>query len=301
MKTIFVSIASYRDRDLQNTVNSLFENAEFPDRVFVGVFLQIDPMADTDCFLQKHPNVRVTMIHAKDARGAGYARYHCQGMMQNEDFFFQVDSHMRFAKNWDSVLVNMYNECGKEKSVISTYPLPFTLPDKLHSGGRIVINPQKFDVDGVLLQASGIHAFKENQALEQTAYISAGMLFGPRSMVKDVPADPYIEFTGEEITTAIRLWTHGYNVYIPNKVVAYHNYEVNTGRPRIWDDPAAHNRVHLKSRARVLHLCRTKLNPAADCLLEIDKYGLGSERSFESFEEFSKLDFKNRLYNGKKI
>lgn len=300
-KTIFVSIASYRDNDIQNTVDSLINNAEFPDRVYIGIFLQVDPITDTDCYVREHPNIRISTIHAKDAQGAGYARSHCQKLMNNEDFFFQVDSHMRFVKGWDSLLINMYSEVGNIKSVISTYPLPFTLPDKLHENGRVVINPYKFDIDGVLLQSSGIHAFKENQDLEQTAYISAGMLFGPGIMVKDVPADPYIEFTGEEITTAIRLWTHGYNVYIPNKVVAYHNYDVNTGRPRIWHDKVAHDKVHLKSRARVLHLCRTKSNFTDDCLFEIDKYSLGKVRTFESFEEFTKIDFKNGLYNNKKI
>lgn len=299
MKTIFVSIASYRDSDLRNTVNSLFDNAEFPERVHVGVFLQIDKSLDLDCFVLPRKNLTVKEIPASSARGAGFARHNCQTMMDGEDFFFQIDSHMRFAKGWDSKLIDMYSQCNN-KSIISTYPLPFTLPDNLHKDGRIVISPSGFDNDGILLQASGIYSLEKDQALEQTPFISAGMLFGPASMVTDVPADPYIEFTGEEITTAIRLWTHGYNVYIPNQVIAYHNYEINTGRPRIWQDSKIHSAVYETSRDRVLYLCNVKKDVSLKHLIDIDKYGLGSERTFKSFEEYSHIDFVNRLYKGKK-
>lgn len=35
---IFVQIASYRDTECQHTVRDLFEKANDPDRVFVGIF-----------------------------------------------------------------------------------------------------------------------------------------------------------------------------------------------------------------------------------------------------------------------
>lgn len=301
MKTIFVSIAAYRDADVQNTINSLFENAAWPDRVYVGVFLQIDPNADSDCLVKSAPNVTVKTIHAKDAKGAGYARHMCQRMMDGEDYFLQVDSHMRFAKNWDSLLIQMHADTQRQKSVISTYPLPFTPPNTLNAPRHVIINPKKFDVDGVLLQSSGMYELKDDQELIRNPFISAGLLFGPSQFIKDVPADPHIMFTGEEITTGIRLWTHGYNVYVPNKVVAYHNYATNPARPRIWTSITDDSKLSLNSRQRVLYICRQKAFVTDDCLFNIDKYGLGMQRSFESYEEFAQLDFKNRLYKGKEL
>ena len=43
---IFVSIASYRDADLINTINDLYENAKDPDRIRVVVFNQTDFESD---------------------------------------------------------------------------------------------------------------------------------------------------------------------------------------------------------------------------------------------------------------
>ena len=37
---IFVSIASFRDSETQYTVKDLFENALFPERIFVGICWQ---------------------------------------------------------------------------------------------------------------------------------------------------------------------------------------------------------------------------------------------------------------------
>eukprot|EP00879_Flechtneria_rotunda_P018527 GHRR01019440.1.p1 GENE.GHRR01019440.1~~GHRR01019440.1.p1 ORF type:complete len:449 (+),score=168.94 GHRR01019440.1:347-1693(+) len=45
---IFVSIAAFRDPECQWTLRDLFVNATHPERVFVGVVWQIDPVADSE-------------------------------------------------------------------------------------------------------------------------------------------------------------------------------------------------------------------------------------------------------------
>lgn len=191
MKMIFVSVVSYRDPDIQNTVDDLFAKAADPSSVFVGVFLQIDNDVDQDCLIKPRPNVRIETVDAKDARGVGYARSKAQALWRGEDFFFQVDSHMRFAQGWDQRLLDMHAECG-ENSVISTYPLPFIPPNTLNADRLVRIEPKKFDTDGVLLQKSGMYPIIEDQKMERSAFIAGGMLFGPSSMIMEVPYDPYI-------------------------------------------------------------------------------------------------------------
>jgi len=298
MGSIFVSVASYRDADLQNTVDSLFCNAADPGRVFVGVFLQIDEKLDQDCLVRPRPNLRIETVDAKDARGCGWARSRVQGLWRGEDYYLQVDSHMRFAKGWDDTLLTMIAQCPSEKAVISTYPLPFTPPDSLCADRYVVIKPKAFDTDGVMLQNSGMFPLRADQALEQSAFISAGMLFGPKSVITEVPYDEHIFFTGEEITMGLRLWTHGYDIYIPNKVIAYHNYQVAPERPRIWKDARQQAVMSARSRARVLWLCGAKESVEPASLLDIEKYGLGQKRSLPMYELFSQVDFKNRLYKG---
>jgi hypothetical protein len=29
----------------------------------------------------------------------------------NEEYYLQIDSHMRFRKNWDSYLIGVHNQC----------------------------------------------------------------------------------------------------------------------------------------------------------------------------------------------
>ena len=300
MKSIFVSIASYRDADVQNTINDLFAKAQDPSRVFVGVCLQVDPKYDEDCFVTLRPNVSVITIDAKNAKGAGYARSQAQKLWNGEDFFFQVDSHMRFVKDWDTKLIVMHSECLSEKSVLSTYPLPFTPPATFNDDRYVVIKPKAFDVDGVLLQNSGMFPFN-GQKLERNPFISAGMLFAESHIIEEVPYDPYIPFTGEEIALGLRLFTDGYDVYVPNKVIAYHNYNPAPERPRIWQDKAAHDEISRIGRARVRWLCgQTVKETDSNVTRRMDTFGLGYQRSLAQYEEFAQLDFKNRTWKGEK-
>jgi hypothetical protein len=43
---------------------------------------------------------------------------------------------------------------------------------------------------------------------------------------KKTPPDPHLHqlFIGEEISKFARLWTRGYDVYTPNKNIAFHDY-----------------------------------------------------------------------------
>merc|ERR1719181_968314 len=59
-----------------------------------------------------------------------------------------------------------------------------------------------------------------------TTLWAAGLSFHRCHAEKNVPIDPHLEFifTGEEIDRAIRLWTHGYDLYLPTRSVISHNY-----------------------------------------------------------------------------
>ena len=48
METIFISIASYRDRLCSQTLENLYKNAKFPQRIYVGICEQ-NKDSDVDC------------------------------------------------------------------------------------------------------------------------------------------------------------------------------------------------------------------------------------------------------------
>ena len=71
-KTIFVSIPSYRDPECQYTIQNLFQTATFPERIFVGVCMQYDRVADTNCFVlppQRPNQIRMLHMDHRDAKG----------------------------------------------------------------------------------------------------------------------------------------------------------------------------------------------------------------------------------------
>ena len=82
--------------------------------------------------LQTRPcQVRTIEVHASESKGACWARHKVQSLWQGEDYYLQIDSHMRFVQGWDEILIAMLEQCDSPKPVLSTYPLQFTPPNML--------------------------------------------------------------------------------------------------------------------------------------------------------------------------
>jgi hypothetical protein len=303
-KTIFVSIASYRDPDCINTVRSLFEKAAYPERLVIGICWQFAPNREPALLqlFEYQEKFRQVSLPVKDSRGPCFARHLVQKLWQGEDYYFQVDSHMRFVSGWDEKLIGLSNLCPSKKPVLSTYPLPFTPPDEPSAEGLVEIRPRYFDEHGVLHQDSALLRMPEPPPPPSASFlISAGMLFAPGRVVREVPYDPNLYFTGEEIILALRLWTHGWDIFNPNAVIAYHNYQVKTDRRRHWEDQAHWNELNRVSFDRVAFLTGQNSPREAEALKDMDKYGLGSERSIEQYQQASGLNFSARTWHGKSI
>ena len=130
-KKILVSVASYRDAQLTDTIDSLFKNQSGENEIIIGVCMQ-DTEENYNNFKYKdHPNVRMHFMPYQEAKGVGYARnYIQQQLFQNEDYFLQIDSHSRAIKNWDRILIEQINMCPSEKPILSTYPNAFDIADE---------------------------------------------------------------------------------------------------------------------------------------------------------------------------
>ncbi len=304
--SIFVSIASYRDPDCQNTLRDLFEKATHPERLIIGLCLQIVPGEDDDCrvAMDRAQQLRIIEVHPSESRGACWARQKIQQLWRGEDYFFQVDSHMRFVRGWDQKLITLLNQCPGENPVISTYPLEFTPPDQMAADSYVTIRPLGFDGEGVLSQHSWFYPMESAPAQPApSAFISAGLLFTAGKVIEAVPYDPHLYFTGEEITLGMRLWTSGWDIYTPNQVIAYHNYSQQTPRPRHWVDQTSWvSDLMQRACRRIRHICGIEiLDHDSEDLIDIARYALGSARSLADYEAFSGLDFKLHLFEGKPL
>lgn len=134
--TIFVGIPSYRDPECRHTVADLLHKAAVPDRVRIGICLQEDEADDTfRHFQETYPSaqVRVKFVHYRAAAGPCVARAEVQKLWDGEEYYLQIDSHMRFREGWDVYLLDQLSKCpsSSPKTILTTYPLGYTLPNNV--------------------------------------------------------------------------------------------------------------------------------------------------------------------------
>lgn len=295
---IFVHIPSYRDRECQWTLRDMFERARHPDRVFAGVCWQTVPEEDADCFLV-HPRptqVRIASFHVREARGLGWARAKAQALWQGEEYSLQIDSHMRFADDWDERMIALLHACDSSEPVLTHYPVGYQPPDKRETSDRPLAQMiRRFLPNGLL--EFGTEAVPPDVAVDRplpTAAAAGGFIFGTSRILRDVPSDPDIYFNGEEPNLAVRLWTAGFDLFSPHEVLIYHYYQRKDGA-RHWNDAVP--RETLELQARTLRRLRLLCEPAAfrpEEVAELGRYGLGTRRTLAEYEAFAGVNFSAR-------
>lgn len=295
---IFVHIPSYRDRDTANTVAELFAKARHPERVFVGIVWQLMPGIDDDLLFvsPRKEQIRELTYDARESRGVGWARAHCQSLWRGEEYVLQIDAHHRFADGWDELLLQQLAACPSEKAVLSTYPQGFRLPNTIINGSPLLVVFKEFDANSQIPALTSRLLTKEEQAEGRpvrSAFCAAGFLFGPSQVLKDIPYDPYIYFSGEEIALALRLFTSGWDVYAPARHILWHLWD-KSSRPTHWQDNADFATLQLRGHRRLRHLLGIEASSDPEVLRELDRFGLGPLRSKQEFEEFSGVEFATK-------
>ena len=301
-QTIFISIVGYRDPLLYTTIREAFKNAKFKDRLKFGIIDQSFPWETIDWnSLPFRSQVSYLRLDPEYARGVCFARNLAQSLYQGEDFFFQCDSHTLFDEDWDDSLVTQYNDLRlyHEKPVISAYPHAFEAVD------NNILNLKKTKYDGLMaLIADEDNAFIYNDEYEnyyvgtKTHIIDkkepvhgymmgANFLFLGGQSVEEVPYDPFLFFSGEEHSLALRYYTHGYNIFhIPN-IPVYHYYGRDY-RTTIWSDDKVQEKkpqkwweMDRKSKARLKDIVCGK----------VGTYGLGNVRTVEQYINWTGIDY----------
>ncbi len=306
-ETIFVSIASYRDPELVDTVRDIFEQADKPGRVFVGVLQQhADEDDEFDCMrslvAQKFmSNIRVITILASEAKGPTWARHVIESeLLGDEMFFLQIDSHTAFVKGWDSVCIQQLLACQSEKAILSTFPDDYTTAIQKHGGRKRVFNEKANPVFvkfysfhktiGLPQQEKARFRYCPNDPVP-SLFWSANFVFTLAHFVKAVPYDPNLPylFLGEEISMNMRFWTSGYDIYSPSKHIVFHLFD-RSNRALFWEnfyklkgvckvDDATRlirKQQETESVERVFEVLRGTID-------ESDPYGPGKERSVQDF------------------
>lgn len=300
---IFISIASYCDPVLPFTLERAVAAAADPARLHFGVVEQSPAGAPRVA----HPGggARLSQLHidVADARGPCWARSIAMSLHDGEDWFLQLDSHMDFDAGWDQALVAQALALGAPARglVITSYPDAFGFVDGQPVRRRTttgvlaqVVKPGcSFAPDHPVL---AFEAHPVESALPLPGFhLGAGCLFAPGRITQQFPYDPWLYFHGEEQALALRLYTHGWDLFHMPALPVHHLYnDAASGappRPLHWDE--AHQAVRdvdwwtleQRSRARLAAL-------VAGAGLGV--YGLGRARSLADYAAFSGIDYAAR-------
>lgn len=293
MNEIYVQIASFRDKDLVATIRNCFAKAKNPELITIGICWQT---FDEDSLEEFESDSRLKVYKCKweVAKGCCWARSIVNDMYSGEEYTLQIDSHTRFAQNWDEILIQYFKDTNDDKAIFSGYPPSFEINEK----GEDVIHQWGLE-DGLL----GIKTLEPSRHLTynklptrkdratKARFLAAGFVFAKGTLITDVPYDPLHYYLGEEIAYAVRAFTHGYNLYTPIRIPIYHLYFGHI------DEKKGNHGLRIRTHDHVaqdIALQRLKSLVVDRNFSGLGKYGPGTVRTVEDYERYSGVDFKTR-------
>ena len=296
---IFVQIASYRDPQLIPTIKSMLENAKKPKNIVIGICRQYHPEDGFDNLdeFKGDKRFRVLDVLYSESKGVCWARNQVQQLYGGEDYTLQIDSHMRFEKDWDDTLIKMIKQLQKKgfkKPLLTGYVSSFD-PD--NDPAARVQEPWRMSFDrfipegAVFFLPETIPGWQQLTEPVPARFYSAHFCFTLGQFSTEVQHDPEFYFHGEEISIAVRAYTHGYDLFHPHRVVIWHEY-TRKGRTKQWDDDKEwvkkNDYSHSKNR-KLFSMDGEVYNPE-----EFTIYGFGNERTLRDYEIYSGLMFSRR-------
>lgn len=296
--TIFVSVASYRDLECSDTINSLFDNADDPNRIYVGICQQNknDSLKES-CISEKNikyiNNISIHSIPHTEAKGPTYARYWCSTLWSGQEYYFQIDSHTKFVKGWDTIIINMLNECpNPDLSILSSYP---PTESQLKLSGIPIMDSYKLN-NGLPIFYAGVYEVDTRKPVKSyKPFIAAGYMFLKANFLHKVPFDPMLSglFQGEEVLLSARFYTNGYDIYAPNIKICTHHY--NREGSMFYKDVKDNSKCRSLAEKKVLFLLglTDKSSVIDDFLKDYSRYGLGTNRTIENFWKDSGITYKD--------
>lgn len=296
--TIFVQIASYRDPELQPTLQDLFQKAKRPENIFVGICHQYDIKGGEDQHLFKNSfprpkQLRIDEVDYRESAGVCWARNRVQKLYLGEKWIMQIDSHMRLRENWDEIIINDIKKINGGKNIVFTN-VASSYDQKTNN---ITLNEISSAVgisffDNPFRVHAKTNNFNPIYKTRPGTFFSANFLFGDAEIISKNKINPNLALY-DEIPMALKYFCAGGRTYSYEKSIVCH----------LWADQdenkvARSNTYKYTSLAdeTCMHLYGAKKSNGKAVLKEVKEFNLGKERTLRDYERFSGVSFK-----GKKI
>jgi hypothetical protein len=295
---IFVSIASYRDPFLPFTIRSALEGARHPERLRFGICWQADDGESLDPYTHD-PRFRILRLPYWQSRGYGWSRAEVQKLYRGEKYHLLIDSHSYLAPGWDENLIAQLERKPSTRPLLTTSAPPFTFDAQ----GTVVLPWAGTARDGVPLircsqdPASGFLDFQMSHERSPapdtpTVFLVCNFVFTHGRWIVDVPEDPDMINASHESALAVRTYTHGYDMFLPDENQVWHldyrNYGEG-GRHKVWET---------KSRSWQTDATR-RLKERLDALLYdrgdpaiLGRHGRGTARTVGDWAARARVDLR---------
>lgn len=292
MESIFIQLPSYNDHELPNTIEDVLNSASGNYKINIASYIVL--YKDEHVNIKEYPNVKYKIDQAPTGIGIGYARLQSHNFYDGEDYYLQIDSHSKMNKNWDEQIVSYikdYKKMGFEKPLITNYPRNYW-----YENGQTVIKDTGDRITQISFKEN-VKQFNDIRIPTQTAVdnkydnifsnsVSGGSIF---TVGDFLTPNPRIAFYGEEIFTAARAYTMGYDLLIPKKQFMYHLYfdhskPMQNKRRLVWQDwPEEFDLMDRLSKEEIYKTFTKSI---------IGSEHLGKERSLNEYGDFIGLNFK---------
>ena len=259
---IFVSVVSFRDPLLKYTIKSLLEEQSGDNEIIIGIFEQTkleDSLVTVEKELTEKHNIRYKRIDPEYAAGVVWARKINATQIEDEDFFYQVDSHIVYDRNWDRYLLQdweLARQKAKSTRVVLTsachnYKLDKEgVPTKLSDKNNPLATSAKyftFQKHNRLPAAHGEWIPKTDDVMP-AIHIFAGNFFAPTRWVDDVGYDARIFFEGEEQYMVLKSFIQGWHLYHSREMHCYHYDGAHSHVTKHWIDPVSSNYTNMMAK-----------------------------------------------------
>jgi hypothetical protein len=301
--TILLHLPAYRDPELIPTIKDALDKAKYPNRIHFGICRQYHPEDGFDDLTEYKSDKRFKIYEClySEAQGLPWARAIInEQLLTDEDYVCQLDSHHRFAQDWDETLIQMHLDLEAKgyKPIIGGYsPLydPFNDP-----GGRSMEPWQSqfvcFYPHGTIFIRPGLlHGYENMTEPVKARFLCGHFDFARSEWAREIKHDPNIYFSGEEINLTVRSYTHGYDMFHPHKIVVWHSTmrEERAGKLK-WDDDVKlgndwYNKQEI-ARKRIRVMLGSEVDPSVD----LTGYDIGTVRTVRDYEKYAGVDFKKR-------
>jgi transposase-like protein len=301
MDEIFISIASYRDEFLPFTIGSALAGARHPGRLRFGICWQAEEGERLDPYLGD-PRFRIARFPYWESGGYGWSRAEVQKLYRGEKYHLLIDSHSYLAPGWDENLIAQLESKPSAKPLLTTSAPPFTFDAE----GEVVLPWAGTEHDGVPLircSQNSPHGFLDFQMSAarspgpntRTCFMVCNFVFTHGCWIVDVPEDPDMINASHECALAVRSYTHGYDMFVPDEIQVWHldysNYREGFRRT-VWETKS------LSWQAQATNRLRERLDALiygrGDAAI-LGRYGCGTARTVEEWAANARVDLGSSL------